>query len=300
MIRSRFAVLLACGLVALLSVATAMAEETPIEQVIGATFRMTNGKTSATAFLVAMEPAEGQERGQTVLVTAAHALEQMPDTACKLILRVEEADTYARQEAEIALRADGKPRWVRHPELDVAVLPVDLPEKTAARPLSVRQVADAAWASERKLRVGGDVYIPGYPATLEGNEAGWPVLRRGFVATHPLLPLENAQKMFVNAATFGGDSGAPVAFLYGDEVRIVGLVTGMQRQTSRSKMTFEEHVSHMPMALAITVQAPFICDTIELLGKQEEKEEEQPHDREEDKPEDDEKDGEEEGQEDEA
>lgn len=270
MIRLRFAVMLACGLVALLSVGMAMAEETPIEQVIGATFRMTNGKTSATAFLVAMEPAEGQERGQTVLVTAAHALEQMPDAKCKLMLRVQEADVYARQETEIALRADGKPRWVRHPELDVAVLPVELPEQTAARPLSVRQVADAAWASERKLRVGGDVYIPGYPATLEGNEAGWPVLRRGSVATHPLVPLEGAQTVFINAATFGGDSGAPVAFIDGNEVKIVGLVTGMQRQTSRSTMTFEEHVSHMPMALAITVQAPFICDTIELLGKEEE------------------------------
>ncbi len=265
----RNAVLQACCLFVFTAVGLAE-PATPIEQAVAATFRISNGRTSATAFLVTLEPAEGDESTMTVLVTAAHSLEQMPDAKCKLMLRTQEAGVYVRQEIEIALRADGKPRWVRHPDLDVAVLPVDLPEQTAARPLSIRQVADATWASERKLRVGCDVYIPGYPATLEGNEAGWPLLRRGSVATHPLLPLEGAQRVFINAVTFGGDSGAPVAFLHGDDVKIVGIVVGLQRRTSRSETPFEERVSHMPMALAITVQAPFIHDTIALLAKEQE------------------------------
>ncbi len=267
MIRLSNAVLQVCCLFVFTAVGLAEPANS-IERTVEATFRITNGRTSATAFLVTLEPAEGDELTTTVLVTAAHCLEQMPDAKCKLILRAKEAGVYVRQEVEIALRSEGKPLWVRHPELDVAVLPVDLPEQTAARPLSIRQVADATWAAERKLRVGGDVYIPGYPATLEGNEAGWPLLRRGSVATHPLLPLEGAQRVFINAVTFGGDSGAPVAFPHGDDVKIVGLVVGLQRQTSRSETPFEERVSHMPMALAITVQAPFIHDTIALLKKE--------------------------------
>jgi len=241
-------------------------EANPIEHAVAATFRITNGRTSATAFLVGLEPADGQEASSKVLATAAHCLEQMPEAAITLVLRVRNDEaTYARKETTIALREGDKPLWLRHPDLDIAALPVDLPEKTAAKPLCFAQVADASWASEGKLHVGSDVFIPGYPATLEGDDAGWPVLRRGTVATHPLTPVQSARTMFVNATTFGGDSGAPVVLVHENRAVVVGIVTGMQRQTDRSRTPFEERVTHMPLALAITLQAPFIRETIEML-----------------------------------
>ena len=284
MIRLSNAVLQACCL--LVFTAVGLAEQSnPIERAVAATFRITNGRTSATAFLVALEPAEEDEgTSTTVLVTAAHCLEQMPEAATTLVLRERNDDaTYARKETSIALREGDKPLWVRHPDLDIAALLVELPEETAARPVCFGQVADASWALEGKLHVGSDVFIPGYPATLEGNEAGWPVLRRGTVATHPLAPVQSAQRMFVNAPTFGGDSGAPVVLIDDNRAVVVGIVTGMQRQTSRSRTPFEERVSHMPLALAITLQAPFIRETIELLGKEEPKEEDKEEPKEEDK-----------------
>ncbi len=240
----------------------------PIDEVLAATHRLTDKKTSATAFLVWSRQADEADEKRPVLVTAAHAFERMPGATVQLVLRAENADsTFSRREADIALRKEDKPLWVRHPELDIAALPVELPEGTVARPLRFEQIADASWTAERRLRVGADVLIPGYPATLEGNDAGWPVLRRGIVATHPLTPVASAQRMLVNATTFGGDSGAPVVLADGDEAVVVGIVVGMQRQTDRSTMAFEERVSHMPLGLAITIQAPFIRDTMELLAK---------------------------------
>ncbi len=272
MIRLHDAVLLTWCLVAFRAVAAA-SEPNPMEQAFDATFRITNGRTSSTAFLVQLEPDEGEEGSRTVMVTTAHSLEGMPEAKCSIMLRVRNEDaTYSRKETAIALRDGDKRLWVRHPDLDIAALPIDLPEGTAARPVCLAQVADASWASEGRLRVGSDVFIPGYPATTESNDAGWPVLRRGVVATHPLAPVQSAQRMFVNATTFGGDSGAPVVLIHENRAVVVGIVTGMQRQTNRSRMPFEERVTHMPLALAVTLQAPFIRDTIELLGKEAEPE----------------------------
>ncbi len=271
-IRSCTTAALVWGLLAMAAGEPAVAGD-PIDDALEATFRITNKRTSATAFLVWPEQAGGTEGSRPVLVTAAHSLEGMTERTCTLVVRVRNDDaTYARREIDIALRDGDKQLWVRHPGLDVAVLLIDLPEGTAARPLQFGQLADVSFVEERKVRAGSDVYIPGYPATLEGNDAGWPVLRKGVVATHPLVPIDSAQRMFVNANTFGGDSGAPVILANGNDAVVVGIVTGMQRQTSRSNMPFEERVSHMPMALAITVPAPFIRQTIELLGKGEDRE----------------------------
>lgn len=244
--------------------------EDAIEGVLAATFRVTDKKTSGTAFLVWTEGSHETAGERPILVTAAHALERFEEAVCTLMLRVKNDDSsYSRRETDVAIRDGDKPLWVRHPDLDIAALTIDLPEGTAASPLRFGQLADQSWATERKLRVGSEVFIPGYPATLEANEAGWPVLRRGTIATHPLVPIASAQRVLVHANTFGGDSGAPVVLVTDSEAVVVGMVIGMQRQTDRSTMPFEERTFHMPLALAIVVQAPLIRETVELLMKAE-------------------------------
>lgn len=258
-----------CALLAAIAVGPALAEG-PIEHALAATFRITDKKTSGTAFLVWPEGAHDTAGKRPVLITAAHALERFTEPTCTLMLRVKNDDsTYSRREADIAIRDGDKPLWVRHPELDIAALSIELPEGTAARPLRFEQLADASWATEQKLRVGSDLFIPGYPATLEANEAGWPVLRRGTMATHPLVPVSSAWRVLVHANTFGGDSGAPVVLVIDNQAIVVGMVIGMQRQTDRSKMSFEERTFHMPLALAIVVQAPLVREAVELLKKAE-------------------------------
>ncbi|MDY0170657.1 MAG: serine protease [Thermoguttaceae bacterium] len=256
-----------CILLAAMAGGPAIAEDA-IERVLAATFRITDKKTSGTAFLVWPEGSEEAAGKRPILVTAAHALERFEGAVCTLMLRVKNEDsTYSRRETDVAIRDGDKPLWVRHPELDIAALAIDLPEGTAASPLRFEQLADQSWAAERKLRVGSEVFIPGYPATLEANEAGWPVLRRGTMATHPVTPIANAQRVLVHANTFGGDSGAPVVQLADNEAVVVGMVVGMQRQTDRTTMSFEERTFHMPLALAIVVQAPLVRETVELLKK---------------------------------
>ena len=45
-------------------------------------------------------------------------------------------------------------------------------------------------------------------AQLEANKAGWPILRHGTIATHPLVPIDDVPTLLVDYSHFGGDSGS--------------------------------------------------------------------------------------------
>ena len=180
-----------CGMVGVLVVLAlglhAQANDA-LEKALGAVFRITNGRTAGTGFLVAM-PGRSDD-SSVILVTAAHVFEEMSEAECQLILRTLSADqTYVRKEVSIPIRENGSPRWKRHAEMDVAALEIRLPADVAVTPLDYEQLADAAWVADKNLRVGQQVWIASYPAQLTANEAGWPIVRHGAVASHPLSPV---------------------------------------------------------------------------------------------------------------
>jgi hypothetical protein len=51
------------------------------------------------------------------------------------------------------------------------------------------------------------------------------------------------------------------------EALIVGLVLGMERQTDKVSMPFEERTVHYPVGLAIVAHSEIIRQTVELLLK---------------------------------
>jgi hypothetical protein len=182
------------------------------------------------------------------------------------VLRSAQPDgTWKRMQLPIPARDGDKPRWKRHPELDVAVLPVELPAEVTVTPFTLEQLADADWVAARNLRVGQMVMIPCYPAQLEANDAGWPIVRHGTVASYPLTPVEKVRTMLIDFHTFGGDSGAPVLAQSGDTWHVVALVSGMHRETDKAVMPLQEITFHTPLGLSIVVQSAFIRDTIKLL-----------------------------------
>ena len=240
----------------------------PIEDVLSATFRLTDGKTSATSFLVRTEG----KPASLVLVTAAHFLEQVSGDECRLMLRARQPDdTYLRREHGLRVKDEGKPRWKRHPDQDIAALSIELPADVECTPFRLEQVGTEQDLKSRRIRVAQEAWIPGYPSQLEANAAGWPVLRHGTIASHPLVPLASTKTLIVNSSSFGGDSGAPVVVIPNAEPNappvVAGILVGMHRQTDRSSTSVEERTTHTPLDLSIVVQAPFIRETIELLLK---------------------------------
>jgi hypothetical protein len=259
--------LLAVVVLALTAISAPGAED-GLERALAATCRITDGKTSATGFFVALETPTEKGPARTIFLTTAHTFQEMKGNQCTLVLRARQPDTtYVRKETSISIRAEGKPLWKRHAEQDIAALPVDLPNGLAIKPLAAWHLADDKWAADGRIRVGQEVYVPCFPAQLEANPAGWPILRRGSLASYPLRPVTSAKSIIVDFSTFGGDSGAPVVVRGNKGPVVVGMIVGMYRQTNKVSLPFEERIVHTPLGLAMAVQAPFLRETTALVGK---------------------------------
>jgi hypothetical protein len=257
----------------LLVAATAARPADPLdaaETAMRATVRITNGTVSGTGWLVAVPDPDAPDSPRHVLVTAHHVFDQMKSPECRIVYRSAlKTGGYVRREERLQLRDGEKARWTRHPELDVAAVRVVMPPGVDVQPLPYSRVADETWTAQRKVRTGQDVFIPCFPVQLESNPAGWPLLRKGSIASHPLTPTASAKTIFVDYAHFEGDSGAPVIACPDGEPLVVGLVFALMRHTNTVTSPFEERKSHFPLDLSVVVQGPFVRQTIDraLAGK---------------------------------
>ena len=242
--------------------------EDPIDDLLEATFRIADKEHSGTCFLVSPKSVDAANPRRVILATAAHVLEQMSGDDCEIFLRRKEDDGhYSRQPLTIAIRNLGKPLWTRHPDVDLSSLFLDLPEGVLFNPIPFEMVADEVRVIDRTIRAGKETWIPCYPAKLEANDAGWPVLRHGSIASHPLVPVKSVRTMLVDYKNFGGDSGAPVVMIVNNRPLVIGIVSGMHRQTDRSNLPFEERTMHTPMGLSIVTQAAYLRETIEIMSR---------------------------------
>ncbi|MBI1345535.1 hypothetical protein GC163_04535 [bacterium] len=231
-----------------------------------ATCRISQRDHSGTAFLVQRPPRDDQPSAGIALVTAAHVFEQMREPHCQLVLREQlPSGLYERREVMVPIEAESKRLWLRHPQFDCAALPLTLPENVTMQVLPWEALLDDDGSGVDQLTVGREVFVPCFPAKSEANSVGWPILRRGTVATYPLRPVEQAPILYLDISGFGGDSGAAVAMTTPDGLRLAGLVSGMIRQTDRVASPFEERIMHTPLGLSIVVQSPWIRRTIEQL-----------------------------------
>ncbi len=124
------------------------------------------------------------------------------------------------------------------------------------------------------FRTADEVWILCYPSQLEAGKAGFPVLRRGTVASFPLTPISRNKTFLVDYSTFGSDSGGPVVVgnhklsdKAAQRALLVGLVLGQQRQTVKTTSPIGERTVHRPLGLAIVVHAQFIRQIIDRIPK---------------------------------
>lgn len=218
------------------------------QALLDASVRLRTEGSTATAFFV--------QRGKDlVLVTAAHCLEEIKEAEATLVIRAAGPDgTLVRKKVQIPVREDGKPRWKRHPDLDVAAMKVLLPEDARVKPLKLEQLAESL------PKAGDAVRLAGYPAGVEGGPQGWAILRAGIVAAPP-----NGPTFLIDAPIYGGESGGPVAVCTGAEPLVVGVQSGMHRRTDKTSIPFEERTVHHPLALGIVVPAAAAREALRLL-----------------------------------
>lgn len=259
-----FAILatLACASAPPIAGATTTASTT-LQQVANATTKFSNQSSTATSIILRTRS------NQYILLTSAHVLEQATGDTATLILQQPPTSSNTaptRREHTLNLRTNGQPNWTRHPTADVALMPLTIAQGQCA------SIPIESIALPESIVLGDQVFVPGFPAQLEANNAGAPVLRHGIVASVPARPTADNPHFLLSCFTTNGDSGAPVIVRNeankkneASEISLLGIIIGLHRETITTTSPVEERTVHRPMSLAIAVHGGIIQDTIELM-----------------------------------
>ena len=226
------------------------------EKLILATYKLANDASTATGFVV-----HRSENGELryFVVTANHVLHQMNGDSCILVSRTRGEDgVFQRNEIKLNIRAGGKQLWREDNQHDIAVLP--LPEGISVVSLPLECLATEASLST--VYTGDEVITAVFPERSEANNAGFPILRGGTIASYPLRPVDPHSKFLVDATTWKGDSGGAVAhrtIRYQQQwPLIIGVTHGMQNITDTVKESrFVERRTDYPLGVSVVGHAIF-------------------------------------------
>ena len=95
--------------------------------------------------------------------------------------------TYAPQNLRIR-DAAGHELWTHHPSRDVAAIAITAPADFAKAAIPKDYLASDDTFTKYKVGAGDEMMALGFPRGLSANQAGFPILRAGKVASYPIAP----------------------------------------------------------------------------------------------------------------
>ncbi len=177
----------------------------------------------------------------------------------------------------LTIRKGATPLWKEHPEADVAAMYVPLPHEADIILLPMSLLATDKELEQYEIHPGDLLSCLGYPYGVEANEAGFPILRSGQIASYPLTPTSKVKTFLYDFRVFSGNSGGPVYFVdrnrtYGGGLKLgetiqffAGLVSQEQVIEQETRSITETRLVKYPLSLAVVVHAALIKETIDLL-----------------------------------
>lgn len=229
-----------------------------------ATVKLRHDSSTAAGFVLRQSRPQDQGGTRSVLITAAHVLEKTKGAETTLVYRVREGEgIYKKQTIPLAIRKDDKPLWTKHSTEDVAVMPVVIPDGADLSELSVDALANDDLLRQHKIHPGQTIACLGYPHKVEANEAGFPILRIGAIASYPLIPSMTNKTFLFSANTFEGDSGGPI--YHAETGLILGLMHGQHFLDEEMVLIYGTSKLRHRLGLGIVVQSASIRQTLEQL-----------------------------------
>jgi S1-C subfamily serine protease len=234
------------------------------------------GSRVGTVFILGQPDPSNPAQAFFILITAAHVLDDIVNDSATLFLRKRTGETFSKHPFELRVRDHGKPLWVKHGEVDIAAMRVSLPTNADISILPTTLLAEDASLERFEVHPGDELFVLGYPYGVESNEAGFPILRSGHIASFPLVPTKTSKTFLLDFEVFEGNSGGPV-FLYSQSrvygggthagsVRMLMGVVSQERSISETVKTLDQvSTKRHKLAIAVCVHASFIRELIEKL-----------------------------------
>jgi V8-like Glu-specific endopeptidase len=222
-------------------------------------------RTVGTGFLIAETAPDGSPR--TVLVTANHVLAKMPGAEARIGYRVSNPDgswSYSPQTVKIR-DANGAQLWTKHPSRDVAAISIKAPEAFAKSAIPLQWLAEDETFQANRIGAGDEMMALGFPRGLAANQAGFPILRSGRVASFPVAPAQVFPTFLLDFTVFPGNSGGPVFMSQAAHRRVGGADTGQEVQFIAGLLTQQVELNNERLEIGIVTHAKFIRETITLI-----------------------------------
>ncbi len=232
---------------------------------IGGPSNTAGKETCGSGFFIDGPSRQTPEKAQYTLVTAAHVFERIGGDYAQFALRVKRGNQIVRNVVTVAIRKSGIRLYAKHPNVDISVMRVTLPNDNAHAMVNWPALATDEVFANLNIHPGDEMFAVGYPLCRMANPQGYPMLRRGSVATPihvPGLPLTGFS---LDVPTFEGNSGGPVYFDYSD--RMTGGVSakGQTHRYIAGVVSQRMYGANEPLLMAGVVPAKFIAEAVNLL-----------------------------------
>ncbi|MGE5500362.1 MAG: trypsin-like peptidase domain-containing protein, partial [Ignavibacteriales bacterium] len=156
----------------------------------------------------------------------------------------------------------GKPMWTKHPTRDVAVMEVKAPPEFAKAAIPLNWLASDDTFNRYGVEPGDEMEALGYPLGLAANQAGFPILRSGRVASYPLAPSAEFPTFLLDFTVFPGNSGGPV---YIDQHKTDASGQPQDGQFIAGILTQQVELSGDRLEIGIVTHARYIREAVEML-----------------------------------
>jgi len=239
----------------------------PNTAVMESTFKIVGPNSIGSGFIVGRPFGSGSAlRYRYVLVTAAHVFADTVGEFVDVVYRRQNASgTWGSVTAQLRIRQGIVPLWTQHPQADVAVMYVSVPDGVmSGGVLSTEVLADDAKLRSYGIHPGDEVSCVGFPMGAESKPSGFPILRTGKIASYPLLPTIETKYFLIDFPVFPGNSGGPAYILYGGmrgNQLVLGTGLGIVGLVSREQI----FANRIPLGIAEVVHATLISATISQL-----------------------------------
>ena len=221
-------------------------------------------RTVGTGFLIASTAPDGQPR--TVLVTANHVLQKMPGANARIGYRISNTDgSWSYSPQTLRIREGDEALWTRHPSRDVAAIAITAPPEFARAAIPESYLASDDTFQKYSVGAGDEMMALGFPRGLAANQAGFPILRSGRVASYPLAPAKIFPTFLLDFSVFPGNSGGPVFMM--DQPRRFSAAEGQQGDGTfiAGLLTQQVELNRERLEIGIVTHAKYIHETLALM-----------------------------------